>query len=314
MIKAGSGTLAPGSASTYGGATLISAGVLKLVGAPNLAVAGAGTPLVWFDPSSTANMVVSGGAISQLTNLGTPGVGNAVVVGYGEPTLTVSNSAFNGLSTVHFNGAQALGGFNLSAMSGTSYTIFAVEGLSTTAGNGYLLGSNSAAQNAGLHFGYNSATDFRWGEYGDDLDVNPSTFATPPGPFTPGAGGIEVARQWTANFSTASGHALYLNGTQVGSNTNTVGLTLSPADYGIIGSGFTFSNFFTGDVGEVLIYNTSLSAAQQTAVQNYLDVKWGLATAPLVTGLLPVTTTVTVGRSRRLTSAARRRPWHRFPT
>ena len=87
-------------------------------------------------------------------------------------------------------------------------------------------------------------------------------------------------------LNTSSGHYIYLNGTQVASNTNTTGfMNLNPSnDYGIIGTGYGFNDPFVGDLGEVLIYNSALSSAQQAAVQQYLMDKWY--------GILPTTTPV----------------------
>ncbi len=230
---------------------------------------GAGTPLVWFDPSNPANYVLSNGTVSTLVDLGT--AGNAGPVGLSGPTLTLSNSAFNGLTTLHFNGAQALGGFNLSALNNSSNTIFGVEG--TTSGGMFLGSSYGGMNNAGLQFGYYDQDDFRWGQYNNDVNY------TPAAPIYNGTS--EVARQWTGNFNVSTGHVLYLNGSQVVSNTNTTGLTnLGSSDYGLVGDAlstgpYPWNLFFSGDVGEILVYPFSLTAAQQAAVQNYLDMSSG---------------------------------------
>ena len=91
----------------------------------------------------------------------------------------------------------------------------------------------------------------------------------------------------TGLLNTVSGHFIYQNGTQFASNTNTTGFTtLGGTNSGIIGAGFAYNSQFIGDVGEVLIYNTALYAAQQTAVQQYLQAKWQ--------GMLPATSPVTL--------------------
>ena len=70
--------------------------------------------------------------------------------------------------------AQALGGFNLSAMNGSSYTIFAVEG--TTNGGMFLGSSYGGMDNAGLQFGYCfQQNDFRWGQYNNDVNYTPAS-------------------------------------------------------------------------------------------------------------------------------------------
>ncbi len=160
-------------------------------------------------------------------------------------------------------------------MNSSSYTIFAVEG-KAAAGNYYFVGTSMGGQNnEGLHFGYRGDTDFTLAQFGNDLDAT-----------APAYSGAEVARTWTGMLNTSSGHYIYLNGTQVASNTNTTGfMNLNPSnDYGIIGAGYGFNDPFVGDLGEVLIYNSALSSAQQAAVQQYLMDKWY--------GILPTTTPV----------------------
>jgi hypothetical protein len=47
---------------------------------------------------------------------------------------------------------------------------------------------------------------------------------------------------------------------------------VSPVNLGSDGSGF---NFWSGDIAEVLVYNTALSTGNRTTVQTYLKTKWG---------------------------------------
>ncbi len=76
-------------------------------------------------------------------------------------------------------------------------------------------------------------------------------------------------------LNTSSGKSLYMNGTQEASNTNTGAFNnLSTTNYGFIGAGYNFDSSFVGDVGEVLIFSSSLTAAQRQAVEYYLEYKW----------------------------------------
>ena len=175
-MKSGGSTLQLTAVNSYTGPTVISGGMVTLGTPPTLAAAGAGNPLVWFDPSNSANYTLSGGSVTQLNNLTVAStaasVGNATVQsGHGAPSLTLSNPAFNGRTTLHFSGAQALGGLNLSVMNSSSYTILAEQAVGAL-GNYYLLGTNeSGVTNGGLHFGYRANGDFTLAQYANDLDA-----------------------------------------------------------------------------------------------------------------------------------------------
>ena len=265
VVKSGPGTIILTSSNTYTGSTSITGGVLQLQ-VPTLAAAGAGTPLIWFDPSNPLGSIVSGGTLAQLTNLGSSGAaGNATLQsGIAPPTPILFNGAFNSLPTLHFSGSQALGGFNLSPLNGSSYTVIAVEGKAAAA-NVFFLGTNASATNQSLHMGYRSDTDFTLGQYANDLDYTSA----------PSYGGAEVARTWAGELNTSSGHTLYLNGSLVASNTNTTPLnSLGGSHYGILGAGPAYVDPFIGDLGEVMIFNSALSPAQVAAVQQYLMAKW----------------------------------------
>jgi hypothetical protein len=43
-----------------------------------------------------------------------------------------------------------------------------------------------------------------------------------------------------------------------------------------IGANFSGANFFTGDIGEILLYSRTLDAGEITQVEDYLTAKWGL--------------------------------------
>ena len=233
--------------------------------------------------------IISAGTIAQvanLANLGSSGTaGNATAQnGYTPPTLNLSNGAFNGLPTLNFSGSAALGGFDLSAHNGSAYTVIAVEGKSAAA-NLWYLGTNAAAANQALHMGYRSDTDFALGQYSNDLDYNSA----------PSYSGSEVARTWAGELSLSAGHILYLNGTQVASNTNTTPLNgLGGSHYGILGAGPNYGSPYIGDLGEVMIFNSALSSTQVAAVQQYLMAKW---TQP---DILPTATGVNISGGGKL--------------
>ena len=46
---------------------------------------------------------------------------------------------------------------------------------------------------------------------------------------------------------------------------------------GLLGSNASESEFFDGDVGEIITYNVALSTADREAVEAYLMSKWGIS-------------------------------------
>ena len=67
----------------------------------------------------------------------------------------------------------------------------------------------------------------------------------------------------------------------------------------------SFGDFHTGDIGEILVYQGTLSASDRTAVENYLGERYGVATTPLlVIWKQPATTVVAVGETATFTVEA----------
>ena len=65
---------------------------------------------------------------------------------------------------------------NLSSLSGSPYTIICLEVATSKSGNSsYFIGNNGGdVIDLTLHVGYNSTTEWRWGQYGDDLNYDTS--------------------------------------------------------------------------------------------------------------------------------------------
>ncbi len=116
--------------------------------------------------------------------------------------------------------------------------------------------------------------------------------------------GTEYPVVMTAQFDPAVGHSLLVNGATVAQDNNTSGITTTGTT-GWLGSGDLIGDngYFNGDLGEVLIFNTTLTAAQESAVESYLQSKWlgtgtGTSTLPPLYAapgnILPSTTPVTI--------------------
>lgn len=68
--------------------------------------------------------------------------------------------------------------------------------------------------------------------------------------------------------------AIFNNGTSQATNTQTISSTTSDAFY--IGAWVGTSQFFQGDVGEILIFNRAVTSTERVQIEGYLAWKWGL--------------------------------------
>lgn len=74
-------------------------------------------------------------------------------------------------------------------------------------------------------------------------------------------------------------YAIYANGSSIASGSGTVGGVYTayiPAIGGHVGSGAQYGGFVTGYIGEILMYNSSLSDTNRQAVEAYLNNKWNI--------------------------------------
>ena len=202
-------------------------------------------------------MTLSGSSITAWKDKSGNGV--SFTIG-GTPTL--SNAAYNGRSSVYFNGSTNFYNttFNLNLI---NHSFFIV--VSETAGGnvGVLIFHNISA---GTHDVYSpNALQFASPEFG----VQGSYGAQPYSNLTYGIYG-DTATSSTSNL------ILYKNGTSVVTKT---GLTAQTSTGLVIGSRVYPSNYtiyMTGYVSEVLVYSTALTNAQRQQVEGYLAWKWGI--------------------------------------
>lgn len=94
---------------------------------------------------------------------------------------------------------------------------------------------------------------------------------------------ISVFSVFAYDFAAATSWHDFLNGTADGANTTPNSFT--NARLTAIGRSDPGSpNYFTGDIAEVLIYNSVLSSTDRGSVHNYLLVKYGFIAAPTTGG------------------------------
>ena len=268
LNKVGTGTVVLNGAHNYTGGTTVAGGTLRIN--PGVPVQGAA---LWLDASNTSSITTNAGNVATWGDLSGNNRNGAQGTAAAQPVYT-TNAA--GKNVVRFAAGQVLP-VNLSFLNGSPYTIFAIEAKASAAPSTsfYFLGTQTAATNQGLHFGYRTDTDFALAQYGNDLDYTSAPAFTSP-----------TFREWTGRLDTTAGggHAIFLNGMPVASNTNLTPLT-SPGQ-GVIGQGFQASTQYLGDLGEIIIFPSALSAAQRRR-STRTSRPSGSATAPSPTSCRP---------------------------
>lgn len=219
---------------------------------------------------SNINSVRNRSANSLIQLFSTPRFGNHTAeqgTAAARPTYAVAQQ--NALPAATFDGGDTLAlPSNLYSLTNGANTIFAVAKRNTEAGttaNIISMGDSAVANRLALSF--NSTA-------GELLFRNDS-----------GAGASVTLAGVTntvysiirASFNGTTGLALARNnGT---ASTATTGALCNTIDRAYIGSRSATDLYLTGGIGEILIYNRLLTAAEIIQVNRYLSVKWGITIA-----------------------------------
>ncbi|OFY20727.1 MAG: hypothetical protein A2W98_01280 [Bacteroidetes bacterium GWF2_33_38] len=186
---------------------------------------------------------------------------------------TFKTNVLNAKPVVRFDGTNDFmnidpvlsGGDGLDELLNTSYTVMLVGARRRNVVN-YFFGGSSTNNNEQLMMGWNNLTPLRFqlNQYGNAVTVT--------GPATTS---LDQYALFGGLYNSTLGHYLYENGTQMASNTNTVGLNAYPDPY----LGRRQGTYYEVDIAEMLIYNQDLSSCQRIIVENYLGAKYGLSVA-----------------------------------
>ena len=313
LTKVGGGTLTLSGNSSYAGTTVIANGTLKLGVASGVTAPPIMTSAV---VNLDANSVVGNPAtVTSITNAGTAGgtFTSTTAIQSTNTAPTYSATAINGHPALIFNNpTNTLGAGNVLAstsisLTGNQVSIFLVENQTarTTIGypaeigfvgpNGPTPGANDWNTNGNLGFDDGGAgnqirtvSDPNMGGatltrpalnvplvYGTVLDVS-------------AAGNTSVADLITsAGTTTATLNGGFNTGGPFNTNEMSVG--------GRIGANYTTglaAGDWDGQLGQLLVFNTALSATDRAAVESYLSARWlGLAST---SANLPSTTTLQI--------------------
>jgi hypothetical protein len=236
---------------------------VALLAVPSAAVELPVDPVCWLDASQASTVLTNSNGVYQLTSLA--GTAGASAVNNNndttEPSYVISGSGtINGLPVIHFTSLTSTAGgsqwLTSSISTGTPATIMYVGRLSGSTNQRMLSGLNNNWL-LGYHSGYMDRAYFGgWvSSNSTTADINTHMYEA----VITGAGLNSTVYGY-------SGTALY----QIASNQNGVatpqGLRL--------GGGYNGYEYSTGDIGEVLVFNTALSVDQRAAVESYLETKW----------------------------------------
>ena len=162
-----------------------------------------------------------------------------------------------------FDGAtQYLVGMSYTVLNGTNYSFSLIERRNSAAIM-MAISSGNAAKDDGFHFGYyTGGTIVRFGQYSDDMDINP---------YPAYAGASEPVHYWVGTESSTSGRFLYENGTVSTSDATLKTLLSSVSGNFTIGARlFGSTYYYSGEIYEVLVW-TSRSLTSSDVSKAYSD-------------------------------------------
>ena len=171
-------------------------------------------------------------------------------------------NVFNGvIPGLRFDGVNDFFSFNSLGMINSNFTVFVIEGRRSAGLNQFFLGGSVTGN---FHIGYSSSTVITTGKYGipasDHFNYTIPAYVSP----TP--------RIHTFLHSSTLGKKYWLNGglNPEASSNNTSALTVYN---GVIGN--TESTwFYSGDIGEIIIYTRALNNEERMAIEEYLGKKF----------------------------------------
>jgi hypothetical protein len=176
----------------------------------------------------------------------------------------------NGLPVIRFAGtATDYLTFDGSAIVNSNYTVFTVDARRGTPNFNTILGGTGTSAFQNFHHLYYNSTTFRIAHYGDGSAGIDYINYTIPGYVSP------IFQIKSTTFSSSVGRSYYENGTLRSSITSSGAKTPIASWVGSAIGRFT-TNYFTGDIAEIIIFNRALTKTERKDVEQYLGAKWDI--------------------------------------
>ena len=204
----------------------------------------------------------------------------------GSPALTTN--AINGYQAIYLNGNSYMLGTNANTSTTATFFLVATAAASLTAGGQIYTCPYTFSRTI------NSITSGNFTCYGEPQSMSGPVFAGDSPAMSIQAQRPTVSGQsFSPGYNTPFVHTVvfdgstvksYGGGTLLGSSSSSgnfayVAYSVGCQTAGYFGGPAYFNYFWTGYIGELVAYNTALSATQRQQVEYYLSTKWGLTAA-----------------------------------
>ncbi len=209
--------------------------------------------------------------VSQWNDKGSSGINLAQATGASKPTYV--SAVQNGKNIIRFGGSQVLAASASAILNAaTAWSFFFLDKPSSILGGVYAYrlqfsGSTDVIGYIQVSTGQTIAGGRTSGTQGTLIDTTPRSTS------------VFQVQAVTTTFGAAI--SMYLNNTQTATNATflTSGSISNGGSNLFVGSGTNppAGGFpYSGDVAEIIVYNTALSTQNRNLVYNYLKAKWGL--------------------------------------
>jgi hypothetical protein len=146
-----------------------------------------------------------------------------------------------------------LTGMSYTVLTGTNYSFSLIERRNVSS-NLVAIGSGNSGTDKAFHFYYFGGSVVRFGQYADDLDINPY----PDYSYT-----SEPIHYWAGTESSTSGRFIYEKGTVSKSDATKTTLLSSTAGNFIVGkSPWSSQYYYSGEIYEVLVWTRDLASSE----------------------------------------------------